>query len=95
VLSAAFALAWWIISPAWASPARATDPGRRAVPGVLALTRPLTAVGVALPFGLHGLFLLVRGDWQTRRHVLAWGALAGGVAALTFLWQYAVTRDPF
>jgi hypothetical protein len=96
VLSAAFTLAWVDNFAGQASP-------RRVLPtlvagsclGLLALTRPLTAVGLALPFGLHGLNLLARGDWQTRRHVLAVGALAGGLAALTFLWQYAVTGDPF
>jgi hypothetical protein len=63
--------------------------------GILALTRPLTAVGLGLPFGLYGAVLLVRGDWPTRRRVLAIGALALGIASLNFLWQYAVTGDPW
>jgi hypothetical protein len=96
VLSAAFALAW-------VDNFAVQGASRRRLPtlvaglclGVLALTRPMTAVGVALPFGLHGLYLLARGDWQTRRHVLAIGALAGAIAALTLLWQYAVTGDAF
>ncbi|MBN2499781.1 MAG: glycosyltransferase family 39 protein, partial [Anaerolineales bacterium] len=38
--------------------------------GCLLITRPFTAFGVALPFGLHGVYLLVRGDKQTRLRVL-------------------------
>jgi hypothetical protein len=34
--------------------------------GVLVLTRPMTAVGVALPFAIHGLYVLFRGDNQAR-----------------------------
>ena len=94
VLSTAFALAW------------IDGFGERDVPrrplltmvaglslGVLALTRPLTALAVAFPFIFHGLYLLVRSDWHTRRHVLAVGGLALGIGALNFLWQYAVTGD--
>ncbi len=61
--------------------------------GVLALTRPLTAVGVGLPFFVHGLILLRRGDGAVRRRVLTIGALALTVGALLFAWQYAVTGD--
>lgn len=61
--------------------------------GVLVLTRPLTALAVAFPFAIHGLYLLVRSDWQTRRHVLAVGGLALSIGALTFLWQYSVTGN--
>jgi hypothetical protein len=63
--------------------------------GAFALTRPFTALGLALPFGAHGLFLLLRGNNQVRRRVLLVGALAGLVAGLHFLWQYAATGDPF
>ena len=62
--------------------------------GVLALTRPFSAIALAIPFGLHGIYLLVRGDWQTRRQVVAVGAISVLVAGLFFLWQYAVTGDP-
>jgi 4-amino-4-deoxy-L-arabinose transferase-like glycosyltransferase len=61
--------------------------------GVLVLTRPLTALAVAFPFAIHGLYMLVRSDWQTRRHVLAVGGLALSIGALTFLWQYSVTGN--
>lgn len=94
VLSSAFVLSWF---DGFSEP---RNP-RRWLPtltagltlGVLALTRPLTAVAVAFPFVIYGFYLLVKGGWQTRRHVLAVGGLALGVGALTLLWQYAVTGD--
>jgi len=61
--------------------------------GCLALTRPLTAVGVALPFALHGLVLLLRGDGAVRWRLIGVAFLAGSLAGLLFLWQYAVTGD--
>ncbi len=64
-------------------------------PGLLALTRPLTALGAALPLGLHGLWLLARAGRAARRRVLAVGALALAVAALLPLWQWALTGDPW
>ena len=61
--------------------------------GVLAITRPWTALAVGLPFGLYSLFLLVRGDGQIRRHLLAMGVILAVFGSLFFLWQYAVTGD--
>lgn len=95
VLSTAFALAW---IDGFGKP----DAPRRNLPtivagltlGVLVLTRPLTAVAVALPFAIHGFYLLIRADWHTRRHVIAVGVLTLAVSVLTFLWQFAVTGDP-
>ncbi len=63
--------------------------------GCLLVTRPFTAFGVALPFGLHGLYLLVRGDQQTRLRVLTVGALLLPFAGLHLLWQAALTGDAF
>ncbi len=63
--------------------------------GVLALTRPLTAIGVSLPFIVHGLILLARGDRAVRLRVVTVGLLAAGVGALVFAWQFAVTGDPW
>jgi hypothetical protein len=62
--------------------------------GLLSLTRPLTAVGVALPFAIHGLVLLLRGSRQVRLRVLFIGGVAGLMSALLFLWQYAASGDP-
>jgi len=78
--------------------------------GLLALTRPLTAVGLAIPFGLHGLWLLVGGNrrgvphgiphgipparWQVLKIPLTVGASALAIALLLPAWQYAVTGDP-
>ncbi|OGO36636.1 MAG: hypothetical protein A2W35_16625 [Chloroflexi bacterium RBG_16_57_11] len=95
VLSAMFALAWldafcrrdpprpWLATLAAAASL-----------GLLVLSRPLTAVSVAVPFGLHGLYLLLRGDPATRRRLIALGAIVLGMSSLYFLWQYAVTGDP-
>ena len=95
VLSASFALAWLDVF-------RSKDQNNQILPllvagmsmGGLALTRPLTAIAVALPFGLHGFYILIRGDLQTRRKVLIIGLISALVASLFFLWQYAVTGNP-
>jgi len=96
VLSAGFALAWL-------NGFDQRDEPRRWLPtviaglalGILAFTRPLTAVAVGLPFGIHGIYLLIRGNWQTRWHVLTVGLLALAGGALNFGWQFLVTGDPF
>ncbi len=95
VLTIAFALAWLDafhtpgISKRWL-PALAAGVAL----GLLALTRPLTAVCVTLPFAIHGLILLFRGDWATRRNLILLGVTALGISLLLFVWQYAVTGDP-
>jgi hypothetical protein len=61
--------------------------------GTLILTRPLTAVAVAIPFALHGIYLLIRGNWPTRRRLLGFGLLVLGLGSVYFLWQSAVTGD--
>lgn len=67
--------------------------------GLLALTRPLTALGVAFPFFLHGSFMLFHRDWQTRKQLISVGLLAGGASTFLFVWQYGVTgsalTDPY
>ncbi|MEJ2261868.1 MAG: glycosyltransferase family 39 protein [Anaerolineales bacterium] len=94
VLSAAFALAWLDrFGPGSTSPKYLPTVVAGLTLGVLALTRPWTAVAVGLPFAFHGLYLLLRGDWETRRHVLAVGGISLALGALNFLWQYAVTGD--
>lgn len=63
--------------------------------GGLALTRPLTAVGVALPFGLHALWVLIRGPQDRRIRLVGFGLAAAAVSLLFFWWQFAVSGDPF
>jgi len=94
-LSSALALAWLdtFHPPSGASnvPAWLTVAVAGLALGTLALTRPYTALGVALPFGLHGVLLLKNGPAAIRRGVLAIGLLAGGVATLHLLWQATLT----
>jgi hypothetical protein len=95
VLSAAFALAWL---DAFANSTRSV----RWLPvivsasslGMLILTRPLTALAVCLPFAVHGLYLLVRGNKNIRLKLAAFGIIVMGLASIHFAWQYAVTGDP-
>ncbi len=61
--------------------------------GLLALTRPLTTLGVALPFFIHGLILLRRGGWDVRRLVFFVSAVSLLVSAIFLLWQYALTGE--
>ena len=63
--------------------------------GVLALTRPMSAVAVAGPFGVHALYLLAKGPSAVRLRILIFGAVTGAIALLVFVWQFAVTGDPF
>jgi hypothetical protein len=88
VLSLAFALAWLDTF------VYETGVPRWLTALVTALTRPLTALGVALPFFVHGLILLWRGGWDVRRRVLLIGAVSLLVSALLLLWQYALTGNP-
>lgn len=104
VLSIIFVLAWLDTFHLGARP----DPNaRKVLPawltisvaggslGALVITRPLTALGVAMPFFVHGLVLLWRGHAADRRHVLGIGALALLVGSLFLAWQYAVTGNAF
>jgi hypothetical protein len=94
VLSAAFVLAWL---DTWDD----SQPPRK-LPllvagislGVLALTRPMTALGISLLFIPHGLYLFIRRDWNTRRRLLAFTVIVLGFASIHFIWQFAVTGDP-
>jgi hypothetical protein len=95
VLSLAFTLFW--IDNFWppASPRWYKTLTLGLVLGTLAITRPFTAVGIAIPFAIHGIVLLIRGDGTTRKHILATGAITAVVASLQFLWQAAASGDPF
>lgn len=95
VLSVAFTLAWLdaFVYHDFARPWLPVSVAAGTL-ALLALSRPLTAVCVALPFGLHGVWLLWRGGWTTRKQVLAIGAVVLLLGSLHFAWQYAVTGDP-
>ncbi|HLC04668.1 MAG TPA: hypothetical protein VJK02_16660 [Anaerolineales bacterium] len=100
-LSLAFVLAW--IDLFLAAQTSTADPPRPAmlVPvagaslGLLALTRPLTAIGVALPFAVHGLWILLRGRTSDRRHLVGLAGLAMAIAALLPVWQRSLTGNPW
>jgi hypothetical protein len=100
-LTAAFWLAWLDLFPPGGGQRDSIAPRWLPVSvaglslGLLALTRPLTAVGVGLPAVIHGLVLLVRGDRAARRRVLGVGGLALAVAAILPLWQWALTGNPW
>jgi hypothetical protein len=61
--------------------------------GALVITRPLTAIGVTLPFILYGLALFIKGNRQTRLHLAVLGLLSIALCGLHFAWQYALTGD--
>ncbi len=102
-LAVAFMLAWLDMFPRRAAP----DSESPRVPvwllvlvaglslGALALTRPLTAVGVAIPFAVHGLIILIRGSRKQRIYALTTAMLAVAVASLLLLWQAALTGNPW
>jgi len=103
VLSAAFVLAWLESFATGDEPAATVSESKKRwasilaglALGALAITRPWTAVGVALPFALHGLYLLVRGDRSIRQRLLITGAITLAIASLQLLWQWIATGDPF
>ncbi len=102
VLSAAFALAWL---QAFAEPPSVAPVNPRRLWAItlaaalilaaLVLTRPFTALAVAVPFAFHGLYRLLTGDRQVRHRLITFVLLAGGLSLLHLVWQYAVTGDPF
>ncbi len=61
--------------------------------GVLLLTRPLTAVAVALPFAIHGLYILFRTDKPTRLRLLAFVLIGISSVGLYLSWQYFLTGN--
>lgn len=95
VLSLAFVLAWLdafvyqTTSPRWLPVLSAS-----AALGLLALSRPFTALSVGLPFAFHGGYLLLRSNPITRRMLILLGLTTLAMTTLHFVWQYAVTGDP-
>jgi hypothetical protein len=104
VLSATFALGWlgsfWtdVAAPEAQSRSRARKQWGYAALSVFALgglilTRPLTALAVAIPFGVHGIYLLFRGDNKTRLRLVTFGLTSALFFGAYFLWQYALTGN--
>ncbi|MCB9136160.1 MAG: hypothetical protein H6636_12085 [Anaerolineales bacterium] len=104
VLSLGFVVAWWGMGEGGEGEKEKKGGGEGvkwvaavtagAALGMLAVTRPFSAVGVAIPFGLHGLYLLVKGPGKVRGRVILVGFLAGLVSLLVPLWQAVATGDP-
>jgi hypothetical protein len=63
--------------------------------GLLILTRPLTAFGIALPVMIFCGFRFIGGDREERRIWLGIGLLAMLIGSLLFLWQWALSGDPW
>ncbi len=63
--------------------------------GLLALTRPLTAVAIILPFVFPALHILFRGPHPARMRLIGLALTAALLAGSHLLWQYAVTGNPF
>jgi 4-amino-4-deoxy-L-arabinose transferase-like glycosyltransferase len=104
VLSASLALGW--LSAFWKSGREATamlHPSNRSLwvytilaamaLGVLILTRPFTALAVAFPFGIHGVYLLIRSDSHTRLRLAVFGLIVALFVGLYFMWQYELTGN--
>ena len=97
VLSAAFALSWLnaFVNKDADQPDRLPLFAAALSLGGLLLTRPLSAVALAVPFAIHGLYMLVRGSWAVRRGLVIFGVVTLMVGSLQFVWQFAATGDPF
>ncbi len=96
VLSAAFALFWLdMIDENKTLPGWLPTLSAGFTLGVLIISRPLTALGVAIPFGIHGIILLLRGDSIVRKRVLAMGSIVLLIGSLHFIWQFVLTGDPW
>lgn len=95
-LSLAFVLAWFDSTsnqtnlPPWLPVATAG-----LALGILILTRPLTAVGVSLPFLFHGLFILLKGSRKIRINILIIGVSSFFFVLVYLLWQFSLTGNPF
>ena len=63
--------------------------------GLLLLTRPLTALGVALPMVIYSGYRVLVGTAHERRVNLALAALTLLIGSLLLLWQAALTGDPW
>lgn len=95
VLSAAFALTWL---DGFAHPSKKMRwlpvITSAATLGLLILTRPFTAAAIAVPFIIHGIYLLFRGDKSIRLGIAVFYTVVLCLGSIHFLWQFAVTGDP-
>jgi len=62
--------------------------------GLLAITRPLTAVGVGIPFFVHAVLLFAKGKGNVRKHLMVIAVIAGVLALVIPFWNTALTGDP-
>ncbi|HUF38400.1 MAG TPA: hypothetical protein VMN57_07750 [Anaerolineales bacterium] len=104
VLALAFVLAWWdVVGPreGAGSPEAGRLPGWIPVLaaggaiGALAVTRPFTAAGAALPFVVQAIVLFVRGPGALRRRFAGVALIGALIGSLHLLWQAAAAGDPF
>ncbi len=61
--------------------------------GVLILTRPFTALALAIPFAFHGVYLFFRRDSHSRLRLLTFASTSILFAGLYLFWQYSLTGD--
>lgn len=100
VMTLAFSLAWFDV---FASDAVRRGPPRNAIPrilaggalGVLAITRPLTALAVGLPFAVHAVILLIRRTPRIGRDLATIAVVALGIALILPLWNASLTGSIF
>ncbi len=59
--------------------------------GLLGLTRPLTMIAFAIPFGISGLILIINGGKRRCRKILLVGGITLCLISLHFVWQWALT----
>lgn len=62
--------------------------------GLLAITRPLTALGIAFPFFIHGIYLFVYQNKKIKIQVFIIGIVTIILSSIVFLWQYIFTGNP-
>lgn len=98
VLSALFALTWLEAFPAETEPGSVKHPQHwwltllsALLLGVMLLTRPMTAMAVAIPFAIHGVYLVMRSDRAVRLRLGLFCLLALLFVGAYILWQYYLT----
>jgi 4-amino-4-deoxy-L-arabinose transferase-like glycosyltransferase len=62
--------------------------------GLLALSRPLTALGVFFPFFIYSIIIVLGKNNRKKKNILITGLIIGLYIPLYFLWQYILTGDP-